>query len=559
MPRPDSVATPRIDRMGESALLLSLAAGISPAANARVHNVANALKAAAPRGLIDLVPAYSSLLVRFDPDLLSERYLLELLDKGVAGATVDASEGATTHEVPVRYGGDNGPDLDQLARTAGITAGAVVRMHSAPVYRVYFVGFMPGFAYMGPVPAPIAAPRLDSPRVRVPAGSVGIAGMQTGIYPLGSPGGWRLLGRTAVQVWDPYREPPSLFAPGDRVRFVPVERLPSFTTSRPTGHFPSSPAFKVIEPGALTTVQDLGRPGYAGLGLSQGGAMDPRAAARANLLVGNDPGAALLEITWSGPTLLAERTVAIALAGADLGCIIEGNKVPPGVSWLVRGGSTVRFEARARAGGRAYLAVSGGLEATAVLGSRSTYLPANFGGHAGRQLKAGDVLGIVPRALPAATLAGRLWPQERVPGTSPFSIRFTRFLGPGAATPEALNAFAHTSWSVTPSTDRMGTRLRATTDVPPPAGGSDLVSFGVVRGAIQLPPGGEPVILNADHQTTGGYPLIGVVVESDWPLLAQLSPGDEVHFVEVSVEEARSARRGTLREMALGAARLRSS
>ncbi len=216
---------PRIDRMGDAALLLTLGDEVAPDVNDLVHRVVAELAApaAAVGGLGTPVPAYASVLLPFDPDALSEAAaratIRAALRRALDGPT--AAPGRLV-EIPVRYGGPDGPDLAEVAERTGRSEADVVALHAGPEYRVFLVGFVPGFPYLGVLPEGLALPRRATPRVRIPAGSVAIAGRQTGVYPFATPGGWHLLGRTDAPVWDARRDPPALFAPGDRVRFVPA-------------------------------------------------------------------------------------------------------------------------------------------------------------------------------------------------------------------------------------------------------------------------------------------------------------------------------------------------
>jgi KipI family sensor histidine kinase inhibitor len=173
-------------------------------------------------GILNLHPGYATVLVSFDPRRIAHDRV-EQLARMADGATSPLPE-AKTVSIPVCYGGELGPDLDEVATHCSLTPERVVELHSTAEYLVYFLGFSPGFAYLGGMPPQLATPRLPSPRVRVPAGSVGIAGEQTGVYPIASPGGWRLIGRTGLRLFSPVQDPPALLAPGDRVRFVPVSR-----------------------------------------------------------------------------------------------------------------------------------------------------------------------------------------------------------------------------------------------------------------------------------------------------------------------------------------------
>lgn len=214
----------RIRAAGDTMLLIEFEPSIDPAINDRVIRLAERLQARLGGAVRDIVPAYCAIGVHFDPlttDLAALEAAVEVEARGTARGR--PTEDRPVIEIPVRYGGVDGPDLEGVAAWAQCTSAAVVERHAARIYRVYMLGFVPGFAYMGRVDAAIAAPRHRVPRDRVPAGSVGIAGEQTGVYPLATPGGWQLIGRTETAMFDPTRTQPSLLRPGDRVRFVPVD------------------------------------------------------------------------------------------------------------------------------------------------------------------------------------------------------------------------------------------------------------------------------------------------------------------------------------------------
>jgi inhibitor of KinA len=204
-------------------LLIELEATIDPVINEQAILLASRLRARRTRGVRDVAPGYSTLGVHFDPLQTDLAALEEAIETEFASlASLDAVAERDVIEIPVMYGGTGGPDLDAVATFAGCPAAEVIARHSGRTYRVYMLGFVPGFAYMGRVDQSIAAPRHRIPRERVPAGSVGIAGLQTGVYPVASPGGWQLIGRTATVMFDPDRDHPSLLAAGDVVRFVPT-------------------------------------------------------------------------------------------------------------------------------------------------------------------------------------------------------------------------------------------------------------------------------------------------------------------------------------------------
>jgi inhibitor of KinA len=226
----------RVEPFGDAALLVVLGEHVDRAVNDRVHRLAFGLDSRAARtpGLGVTVPAYASVLVPFDPSVLAEAAVRGMIADAlrVAGEAVAAREPATAPEpataadlgpvidVPVGYGGADGPDLAEVAVRTGLSEDDVIRLHTGTEYRVFCVGFVPGFPYLGMLPEEMALPRRSTPRLRVPAGSVAIAGRQTGIYPSDTPGGWHVIGRTDLSAWDPHRDPPALLEPGARVRFV---------------------------------------------------------------------------------------------------------------------------------------------------------------------------------------------------------------------------------------------------------------------------------------------------------------------------------------------------
>lgn len=293
---------------------------------------------------------------------------------------------------------------------------------------------------------------------------------------------------------------------------------------------------EVVRPGLFTTVQDLGREAYQHYGIAQSGAMDRLALRLGNLLVGNDEGEAGLEATLVGPTLRFGDARVVAVTGGDLGPTLNGEPVAMWRSFKVEPGDVLAFTGW-RSGCRAYIAVSGGIAVPPVMGSRSTYVRAGYGGFHGRPLRAGDQvpLGTMPPV--AERAAGRRLPPDTVPDYARF--RPVRFIwGPqdDLFTPEALDTLTTGRYVVSNHSDRMGYRLEG------PAlthrTGADIISDYIVMGSIQVPGDGQPIILMADCQMTGGYAKIGVVIGVDLPYVAQRKPGDVLVFRPVSVEAA---------------------
>ena len=214
----------RIIAAGDAALVVELPARVDPVINARLVAMAEALRRRAGAAILDAVVGYCTLTLYFDPLQVDASWLEGEIRSAAKEDGREEEETGATIDVPVCYGGDFGPDLPDVAALSGCTEEEVIRLHSGTEYRVYVVGFVPGFAYMGVVDDRLALPRRAVPRTRVPAGSVAIAAGQTGIYPIETPGGWHLLGRTPIRPFDPGRAQPVLFRPGDRVRFHAIDR-----------------------------------------------------------------------------------------------------------------------------------------------------------------------------------------------------------------------------------------------------------------------------------------------------------------------------------------------
>lgn len=293
---------------------------------------------------------------------------------------------------------------------------------------------------------------------------------------------------------------------------------------------------EVKKPGLLTTVQDMGRWGHQAMGMPVAGAMDPEALAVANVLAGNEPEAAALEVTLLGPTLSVEGQGAVAVAGADLGFCLNGKPAPLWTCLPVNPGDTLSFSGPKGNGGRAVLAVSGGIDVPAVMGSRSTYVRAAIGGFSGRPLRAGDRL--------ASGELPPLW-RKTVDFSCPESLRPVRdpeapiraVPGPqdDAFTEEGIETLFGSAYTISNQADRMGYRMEGPKIAHKAA--ADIVSDAIPLGAIQVPGHGQPIVMLADRQTTGGYTKAAVVLTADLAVLAQRIPGQSVRFARSTPEE----------------------
>ena len=532
---------PVVKDAGDSALLLELEPVVDAHVNARAIAIAGAMREAAVTGVRDVVSTFRSVAVYFDPlrtDVDAVRSALERASAAPAGIVERRS-----FEIPVVYGGEGGPDLADVAQAASLTPGEVIAKHSAPEYRVFMLGFLPGFAYLGTVAPEIAVARRPSPRLRVAAGSVGIAGLQTAVYPSDSPGGWQIVGRTTQPMFDPQRVPAALLAPGDRVRFVPVQETEGVrpkpdttnTISPDVVSGLSRTAITVLRPGLFTTVQDEGRWGHQGSGVAVSGALDTFSLRQANALLGNDRGAAAIEVTLAGSEMRFDADVTVAITGADLGATLDGVRIALNSAAQCVSGSVLRFTER-RSGTRTYVGVAGGIDVPPVLGSRATHVTSAMGGVRGRPLAAGDILGVTPTRRPRSSR------QTDLSQGAPRGGAALRVL-PGPQDDwfedDAFRALEDGRFRIAPQSNRMGYRLEGARIPRKPD--REMISDATFHGAIQVPPSGEPILLMADRQTTGGYPQIATVISADLPVAAQLAPGDWIEFRMCSRADALAA------------------
>ncbi|MCU0752691.1 MAG: 5-oxoprolinase subunit PxpB [Akkermansiaceae bacterium] len=501
---------------------------------ARVLELAGRLTEQRIPAVHDIVTSFETLAVHFDP-AAGGRVLrwLQSIPPPTGGESPAAGR---LIEVPVEYGGACGPDLAAAAATLGMAAEELIRLHGAAQYTVAALGFSPGFPYLTGLPQRLELPRRATPRP-VAAGSVAIAGAQAGIYPSASQGGWHVIGRTPLRLFDPDSPAPSLLQAGDRVRFI-RGRCEEFSAVRPAPF--AAGAIEVLDAGGLDTVQDAGRPGWQHLGVSPGGAADPVMAAVVNRLVGNPDDAAVLECAMRGPRLRCHQAARVAWLG--WGDDRAGRPVE------LHAGAEIDLRGRTRAL-RGYLAVAGGIDVPRVLGSRATDLRAGFGGFHGRVLRSGDHLPVGrPREGPHAGDWRVIWPRP-TPPDSLLELRFLTGVQHAWFPGKTHRALRESIYQISPMSDRMGARLDgAALECDEPAG---LISQPVVAGSVQVPPDGRPIVLMAERQTIGGYPQIAHVISADLPILARAWPGSRLRFREVTLDEARDAWRVHQHELAL--------
>ena len=510
----------------------------------------HSLEAADLPGVTELIPAARTVLLSFDPARTSAEILAEAV-RGL-GHTESVSDTAREVTIEVRYDGE---DLAEVADLLSVSPAEVVKRHQAATWQVAFAGFAPGFGYLAGDDELFNVPRRSSPRTRVPVGSVALAGEFTGVYPRSSPGGWQLIGRTDAKLWDLDRQPPALFVPGTIVKFVEAERevvdvaangsaagAAAGSTSDSTADSAEAASgtdvaasadaphsLEVLRPGLQLLVQDLGRPGFASMGVSAAGAADRSALTAANRLVGNAETAAGLE-SFGGGVLLRSTGDGVAAVTGPTGTITvtaaDGTVLTPrlGEAFALSDGDELELGPAER-GVRRYLAVRGGIDVETALGSSSADTLAGLGPAA---VVKGTTLGVHdPRTAPHLVDPAPARPRD-LPQAGE-TVEMTVTLGPREDwfTDAGVETLLSQVWTVTHESDRVGLRLSG--EVPlERARTGELPSEGAVTGALQVPPNGQPVLFGPDHPLTGGYPIIASVDDLD--LAAQLPPGVKLRF-----------------------------
>ena len=424
-------------------------------------------------------------------------------------------------------------DLDEVAGLLGISREEVVRRHTSADYEVAFCGFAPGFGYLTGG-ADFQVPRRQTPRTRIPAGAVALAGNFSGIYPKASPGGWQIIGVTPLQMWDLQRDEPALLRPGYKVRFqdagpLPAGGLPAHkhtTASKP----PAGAHLEILSPGLQTVLQDLGRAGHTDQGVSMSGALDRGALRAANRTVGNDSACACLEVVLGGLSFVCHGRTLIAITGAQTPITVT---TASGLQWQPGNYQPIELDDGDRvslgapqAGLRSYLAIRGGFQVAPVLGSLSYDSLAQVGPP---PLKAGDRLGFeaISAGCSVSTSEG---PAFELP-TAKDIITLDVVMGPRSDwfTPAAIERLSSQLWRVTPQSNRVGIRLEG--EVPLERCKHDeLPSEGTSLGAIQVPASGQPVLFLADHPLTGGYPVIAAVASHHLDLAGQIPINAQIRF-----------------------------
>lgn len=484
----------------------------------------------------EIVPAARTLLVRFhagtSPDLRA--FAADLRGRDI---TAKAAPSERLVEIPTLYDGE---DLDDVARLTGLAPDEVIARHVASEFTVAFTGFAPGFGYLvGGDPA-LHVARRQSPRTRIPAGTVALAGQFAGVYPQEGPGGWQLIGTTPLKMFDLARDPSTLFQPGTRVRFTRLMDRAAFDAiaaeEAARGGLAAigchaGTAFRVTAAPMPPLFQDDGRPGRAAEGVSASGALDRASFHAVNRLVGNAPGTPALEIVAGGFAFEADGPAVVAIAGTDAALEIRdagGRRQVASAHAAValEAGDRVTLRAPTR-GLRTYLGARGGFAVDPVLGSASADSLARLGP---APVAGGDRLTVLPRTGGSAVGEAQVPPDRRpAPGET---VVLDVVMGPRTEwfTAAGIETLTRQDWTVTPLSNRVGLRIEGAVPIERRDPKAELPSEGTANGAIQVPHNGQPVLFLADHPLTGGYPVIATLAEHHLDLAGQIPVGARIRF-----------------------------
>lgn len=522
----------------DQAILINFEQKIDPHINVKVQTLNKKIQTSNIAGVTFCIPAYCSLTIGYDSAMILYAVLVEKIKRLVEQIPI-VLENKTSRllKIPVCYEAAFAPDIEEVAHSKNITVQELMAIHTSRIYQVYMLGFLPGFVYMGKLPAALEVQRKATPRLRVPAGSVGLAGLQTGIYPSEAPGGWQIIGRTPLSLFDPNRVEPFMFQAGDKVQFEAISlsdfegygKFSKFVISKKLDE--KNPIVQFLKAGLQTTIQDLGRKNHQAFGVPQSGVMDKSSARIANELVANSKDHPVLEITLMGPKMIFQGNYQIALTGADLSPTINNIPVPMYETIDVMDGDILAF-GFAKSGCRAYLAIGGTWNIPQVLHSYSA-LP--YSGQTATPhsiIQKNTQLQIQAKKF----ISKKIYPKSRRP-TFPKSLRIRVLAGPefDYFSNYSIGYFFSRAYKITKDSNRMGYRLDANIiDFKPKR---EVISSGIVPGTIQVTSAGQPVILMADAQTTGGYYRLANVISADMDALGQLKPGDEIWFSLVSLDE----------------------
>lgn len=531
--------TARIYSLSETAISIEFGESIDDTIHQRVMELNGSIQQNPFPGFIESVPAYTTLTIYYQPELIDSTISSPFVHvkNYVESLIIDLKAGARNAEkiisIPVCYDDEFGYDLGFIASNSKLNKQQVIDIHQREMYKVYMMGFLPGFAYMGSVDDAIAAPRQQSPRAQVEEGSVGIAGKQTGIYPLTSPSGWQVVGRTPLCLFDLQKTDPFLFKTGDMVKFFPIgkdefHKIKSEQIRIEKIKDENIADVIVMKPGIYSTIQDGGRWKYQSYGVPVSGAMDRSGYQIANALAGNNKNAACIECTMGGLQLQFKKNAVVAITGAG-SAFVNGQNIRSWQPLSVSKNDVLEIRYN-NDGLRTYVAVKGGFDSTQIMNSRSVYPKAGIGEPLKKEqrLQFGNMLSEHPKRI-----------TESLSLPSYYSNALIRIIaGPENKwmNPESIQQISSQTFTLSNQCDRMGYQLKGEplSLIEP----KELISTAVTMGTVQLTPSGQLIVLMSDCQTTGGYPRVAQVAAVDLSTLAQLKPGDTVRFSNISFQQA---------------------
>ncbi|QWD63628.1 5-oxoprolinase/urea amidolyase family protein [Polynucleobacter sp. MWH-UH2A] len=546
--------------IGDHSVLIDFSKSSEPLKS--IHALSKTLFANQPAWAAEIVPGLDSLVIQLqctteNPKATREQALADLKK---IGEQFEKQKNRKTspnkiHRIQVCYHPDVGLDLPAIAKACKLSIEEVIRLHKKSLYTADILGFMPGFAYFSGLNPELRLPRLASPRPAVPKGSVAIAELQTAIYPRVTPGGWNIIGRSPNKLFDIDNNPPGLFMAGDQMQIEEISldqfhRLDQVNAPkdviRSLEQNKSTASIEILQAGTFSTIQDDPRSGLSHWAVGPGGACDTASLHLANALVGNPPNTAAIEMTSTGPTLLFSEATCVAWVGASCDGIVNGQRIPGNrPAWIPKGG-TIKFSPLSP-GFRAILAIGGGLDLPETLGRFGSHISADIGP---KRLEKGNLLPLAnPKAPLKSAFLKALHKEDDLPSYPKWQIR-SPFLPTSPITQIRCLAGPHLSllgakeremfwstiWTVSNQSNRMGVRLqgdfKVKKDLP------NIPSQAITFGTVQFPPSHEPIVMLAEHQTTGGYPRLAEVIRSDLIKLAQAKPGSKLQLQLIDLEEA---------------------
>ena len=526
-----------------------------------IHALSKVLFANKPAWATEIVPGLDSLVIQLqqttdDPKTIREQALVDLQKIGAQFAKQKSRKTSPNkiHRIQVCYHPDLGLDLPAIAKACKLSIEELIHLHKESLYTADILGFMPGFAYFSGLNPQLRLPRLTSPRPAVPKGSVAIAELQTAIYPRVTPGGWNIIGRSPNKLFDINQNPPGLFMAGDQMQIEEISldefhQLDKTNASkemiRPLDKNKSA-SIEVLQAGTFSTIQDEPRSGLSHWAVGPGGACDIASLHLANALVGNPPETAAIEMTSTGPSLLFYEATCVAWVGAHCEGIVNNQRIPGNRPVWIPKGATLKFSPL-NPGLRSLLAIGGGLDLPETLGRFGSHISADIGP---KRLEKGDQFILAkPKAPLKSSFLKSLYKEDDLPTYPKWQIR-SPFLPNNSITQIHCLAGPHLSflsakerelfwstvWTVSNQSNRMGVRLQSDfkikRDLP------NIPSQAITFGTVQFPPSHEPIIMLAEHQTTGGYPRLAEVIRSDLMKLAQVKPGCKLQLQLIDLEEA---------------------